>query len=365
MKRILAATAAVCILCCGCSVTLMGNRNQQIPYETFGTMPLPDDPTKEILYKTAMEALSKANYTKAQELFTQLGDYKDAADYLSRFVYIPDTLLRTEQYTDGVLTQSTPAVHNTAGSSQNASPDGGVLLSTEQSEDHGTVENWYYSSYTLVKTYRKDGTLFSEKKTPLSGGQANTDYAAGYYISYYYNPDGTLAKDQGQETLHAMKQNAQTVDQLNFQGAYTYNAAGQLILYERIYSWGGMGHYTEKYTYDDAGMLIRFESSKAGDVFLSPTEKILQENRTETNLKEYRYDEDGNVIYTLQHTVSGVQNEDPSVVHAETEYFYENGRLARETATFGEDSDTIFETRYIYGDYLGYIAGEEVAINGG
>ena len=365
MKRLFASAAAVCILLCGCTVTLMGNERNEIPYETFGTMPQKEDPSKEIMYKTAMEALRKSNYTKAQELFTQLGDYKDAKDYLSRFVYIPDTLLRTDVYTNGVLTQSTPAVHNTTGSGQIFSSDGGLLMSTEESQDHGQVENWYYSGgYMLIKTYRKDGTLFSEKKTPTGGGNT-ADYIGGYYISYYYHPDGTLDKDQGEEYLHAMKQTAKVIDQLNFNGTYTYNEAGLLVMYKRNYSWGGQGHYTETYTYDEAGRLIKLETVKEGDVFLSPTAALSGQQRTETSLKEFRYDEDGNVTYTLQHTVSYAPGAEPTVVHAETEYTYENGRLIGETSTFGENSDTVFETCYIYGDYLGYITGEEVAISGG
>ena len=398
MKRILAAAAAVCILCCGCSVTLMGNSNQQIPYETFDTKPQPEDPTKMIQYKSAMGALAGGNYTKAQKLFAELGDFKDAAEYLSRFVYIPDTLLCTEQYTDGVLTNTTPAVHNSTDGSGKTASDGGILISTEKSEEHDRVEHWMYDEYTLVNTYRKDGTLFSQKKMPRISKDPTADYASGHYISYYYNPDGTLAKDQGQEMLYAMHQNVQTVDQLNFQGSYTYNAAGLLILYERVHTWGGMGTYTERYTYDENNNLIRFESSKQGNVFLSPSEKLLQERRTESSLKEYRYDKAGNLVFERLHTVSAVQGEDPTVMDTQFEYDYdedgnqiyfsqktvssaagqetqtsyiqtvseyEKGRLTLETTTFGDTSDTVIETYYVYGDYLGYIAEEmEVADNG-
>jgi len=97
-----------------------------------------------------------------------------------------------------------------------------------------------------------------------------------------------------------------------------------------------------------------------------------------TGVKEYRYDEDDNMIFfsqlttTAERTANNYSNpenpsytyEDPVTYYIQTEYDYLNGRLMQETTTFGDTSDTIIELCYIYGDYLGYLVDEEATDNG-
>lgn len=368
MKRLFAAAAAVCILFCGCSVTLMGNRDQQIPYETFDTKPVPEDPTKMIQYKTAMEALANLNYRRALDLFTELGDFKDAAAYAARFTYIEDTLLRTEQYTDGVLTKTNELTYGQDGELIGSAQSSGVLMESVKA-DNGNLklETWQFADYFLTTTYdayTNIGVVTKEEKRPLFHNMNVDGVKKGYTIHYVYDNSGKLLKDQGEIQQHTLKNGKVSISKMLFNGVYYYDANGKLQRYDRHYNWGGMGTAQTFYEYDDQNRVIREKSSTEGTVFFLKGLKEDEKYGYEDTVKEYRYDEDGNRIFFSQLTTTSLPGEPPTTTYIQTESEYQNGRLMLETTTFGSSSDTIIETCYVYGDYLAYLIEEEATGNG-
>lgn len=357
---------ALCLMLSGCNTTLMGNHNHEIPYETFDTMPPPEDPAQMLQYKAAMEALSNMDYQKALKLFTELGAFRDAAEYVARFTYIQDALLRSEQYTDGVLTQTTEYTYD-----QNGDPTasiGAKLLATEYS-DNGNLklESWQYSDYFLTvhyDAYTNIGAVTREEKRPIFHNTYLDAVKDGHSISYSYNYQGVLTRDNGELQQHTRVDGSTSIQKMLFNGTYTYDEDGKLIRYDREYTWGGMGYSWTVYEYDESGRLIREETHKEGTVFFGDG-FMGNEYKTETKVMEYRYDADGNRSFFSQLTTLTSLNEPGETHYIQHEYGYENGRLVYERTTFGEGSDTVIETYYIYGEYLGYIAEQEVAINGG
>lgn len=362
MKQVILTLLALSLLCSGCSITLMGRNSDQIPYETFDTKPQPEDPAKMILYKRAMEALANMEYAKALELFTELGNYKDAAAYCSRFTYIEDTLLRTEQYTNGVFTNETVAQYNPAGELLETSAGG--FRTSYLLDENGSLEaeTWQYKDYLLVKcynTYDHVGTLRSEQKRPLFATNGTTETKEGYYISYAYNSQGLPISDEGELQQHIRVDDSIQVKHLRFKGQYTYNDAGKLLRYDREFNWGVSGKEWTVYEYDATGNVIREEKRKEGAVFFIESTPSDSGYRTERGIKEYRYDEDGNLVLFSQATTISAPGQDAETQYIQIQYEYDNGRLVMETTTFGDNSDTVIETCYIYGDYLGYLTGEE------
>ena len=356
MKRLILTLLCLMLICCGCSMTLMGNANQVIPYETFGTKPVIEDAGQMILYKQAMSNLAAANYEQAYRQFKELGNFQDAAEYAARFAYIPDTLLRTEQYVDGVLTKTVYASYSADGTLQTASTHGGRLVS-RTTAGNGAIETeiWQYSDYILTNTYDvQTGALAKQEKRPTFSANADGKFQLGYAISYTYDENGRLLSDQGEEKQYLQTGNKITADTILFQGTYTYDESSNLILYERAYTWGGMGSSLEHYTYDEQNRLIRHTSQREGNVFFK------NNDWQQTTIREYRYDDAGNRILMLQTDLSGpITGGVSEMSSSQTEYRYENGRLILETQTFGEDSDRMIETCYIYGNYLGYIYEED------
>ena len=361
---------ALCLLLSGCDMTLMGNKNAVIPYETFDTKPQPEDPTKMLQYNAAMGALADLRYQEALQLFTELGDFKDAAEYAVRFTYIEDTLLCTEQYTNGVLTQTEEVTYDPEGNMVSSAGNTGTLIETLLS-DNGNVrrKTWQYKDYFLsisYDAYTHVGVVTREEKRPIFHS-ANVDAVMeGYIINYVYNYEGKLFKDQGEIQQHTQKSGSTSVsiEKMLFEGKYTYDEEGRLLRYDRHYNWGGGGTSCTIYKYDDQDRVIREESDKEGTVFFGGT-TFNRPYKKETTVKEFRYDDAGNQIFFSQLTTTYENDMPPVTTYIQIEYEYENGRLVQETTTFGDDSDTMIETCYIYGDYLGYLIDEEVTGNGG
>jgi len=380
MKRFFPIFLCLCLLLTGCSTTLMGNE-KEIPYETFDTKPIQEDTSQMILYKQAMDALSAAQYAKALELFTRLGNFRDAAAYAARFTYIKDTLLRTEQYVDGVLTITNEISYDQEGNILGSAGDGGILISSQKYDDGAPMEEtWQYPDYMLTKRYNSFmgvTTLSREEKRPFFRNSSMEGVLEGYNINYLHNADGLLITDQGEVSQHTQKAGSVRIEKMLFNGAYTYDKEGKLIRYDRDYNWGGSGRSWIVYEYDEHGRLIREESCKEGTIFYGDG-LLVRPNKLQTGVKEYRYDEDGNMIFfsqlttTAERTANNYSNpenpsytyEDPVTYYIQTEYDYLNGRLMQETTTFGDTSDTIIELCYIYGDYLGYLVDEEATDNG-
>lgn len=353
---------AACLLLSGCNMTLMGENNNTIPYETFDTRPQSEDPGKMILYKKAMKALAYMQYQEALDLFTELGDFEDAAEYAARFTYIEDTLLRTEQYTDGVLTQTNEAAYDQEGNLLGSSQDSGIRMGSEVSENGNLrAETWQYLDYivtTHYDAYTHVGAVTKEEKRPIFHNPNVDGVKEGHNINYVYNANGLLVKDNGEVQQHTQNDGKVSIKKMLFNGTYTYDTEGRLQRYDREYTWGGMGTGWTIYEYDDQDRVIREKSGKEGDFFFIDTIQSENAYRQENTTKEYRYDEVGNLVFMSQLTTSYAMNKPPETYYIQQEYVYVDGRLVQETTTFGDASDTIIETVYVYGDYLGYIIEE-------
>lgn len=350
MKRITALILCglLCLGLAGCDGTLMnGDQEPEGYYETFGTLP-PAVADAELLqtYKEAMYALAERRYAEARSLFTQLGDFRDAAVYASKFITIPDKLLEVQHYVDGV--------YILADTESFTYDFDGTLLKKERGE-----KVWKYSSVELEDGYRQDSVRCVQNGLTLESQMTlyQADGTVSQYVErmgdittltvkYNYDPDGVLYGDSGTQTrafgLYG--------NDIRFSGDYVYDDDGRLMAYWRDYTWGILGDYRENYTYDEAGRMIRCE--KTVDVHYNDAYSA-------QIVTEYEYDETGNLIratetsHSIQLKHLGAQTvTDTNIL---TEYTYEDGHLVgiRETnETNGET--TVIEEAYIYGDYLGY-----------
>jgi hypothetical protein len=342
MKRLL-WLLVVCLVLSGCRMTLLPDPTQEVVYETFGTKPVEEDSALNLIYVAALDALRSGEFAHSRELFLSLGDFKDTAAYLERFIFLEDVLLCKDIWndTDGVSGGSVEYLYDGRGrvaQENHITPDGGVNRITIQ--DDGAVlvrkssRGEYMEYYNVTETGR---TLARTQEINYMDG-----YNQSIVRTFSYDPDGRHTWESGTES-RVQNNRSNTVSA--WKGTYTYNEQGQLFSYEKEYSWGAKGSYREQYSYDEAGNLILLET-----VTDLPT---LKESSRET----YTYDENGNRL-TLERLTLRDPGTSQETVWDDTValYRWEDGKLVQETVTLGGQTTV---TQYIYGEYLSYNADQE------
>ena len=297
------------------------------------------------LLSSAIKHPSETYATKAYSILVELGDYRDAKDYLNRFKMLEDVRLSwyyEEKNAFGEISQRSEAVYK-----YNA-----LGFCTEQPLREffaGDIEYYFYvyvynedgkilekhrDKYTYAYTYDDAGVLL-ETKT-LSGA---TTYSITTHI---YNELGQKVRD---EMKYADgKENVIT---------YDYDAFGNLIRMEEPQIEGNRVGVVDTtiYEYDTSGRLIRSfksESEHSGSTNLIPVENI------------YTYDSEGNLS---QHICIG-----DKWYKCEVYYTYENGKLVNVKYIYTdyeyENGEYILNyvneyiTNYTYGNYYFYIPAE-------
>ena len=343
MKKLL-WILGLCLVLPGCRMTLLPDPTEEVVYETFGTRPVQEDTAQNLVYVQALDYLRKGEFAQARDLFLTLGDYKDTAAYLDRFIFLEDVLLRTESFSDteGVSCGSVEYHYDGWGrvaQENHITPEGGLTRVTIQ--DDGTIRVRQSPTGQYMETF----ALTGDSGRTLTHTQ-EIAYMDGYNqittCALLFDAEGRLAWENG--TVSRMQGNRSTTTS-TWKGTYTYNELGQRIRYEKEYTWGIRGVYREAYTYDAAGNLILLESVTQLPGLSEGTREV------------YTYDENGNKL-TMERVTLRNPGEENETLWDDTriEYTWENGKLIRETVTLGGITTV---TDYVYGDYLSYNAEKE------
>lgn len=258
---------------------------------------------------------------KAYNLFLELGDYKDAKEYLSRFTLLTNVLLEighsetnnfgdTYYYVVGMYcydAQGRISYGPTAFWLTAVDPisyvegieytynDAGLLVEEVQGGSPGLkLRKTYY-------TYDDDGKLLQRDEIT-----ADTSLTC----IYYYDTEGRLVKVASPES--------ETPAPIAYESIYHYDANGMVILVEE--KWGEWNDYFQGYSW-------------------STTEYI------------YEYDESGNLVKEVIDVKSGSNN------YTEITHFYENGVLTQSKLVAGYLDEPVV-CDYTYGDYYCYTPAE-------
>ena len=329
---------ALCLLLSGCRMTILPEPTEEVVFETFGTRPVETNSQEMLRYKEGMEALRNQDYATAKAIFESLGNFEDAALFASRFFSMENALLSSTISTgeDGKTTEyiydengrvlKELTIHLNGGMSTVIYNYNGNVVQRLTARDNLVTA---YNDAELTQPNRMDKTVFA---------QSSQDSDKLISCVYTYDADGRLVADSGQEQRR--RGNRYDTD-FTYKGTYTYNEAGLLAAYERIFSWGRTGNYWETYTYDEAGNLILWESTD-----LSATEKNVV---TEV----YTYDENGNRTslertILVTHPTSGFER---SRQEDRIDYTWENGLLVREERM---ENGVLTLVEHTYGEYLCY-----------
>lgn len=239
-------------------------------------------------YEKAIENIAKGKYDEAYDIFEDLGDYKDAEEYLSKFRYVNTSQIYN--YDGGKLTYNTKFNEN------------GVIVEIEIPEDE-TIVNFFYDEKgnrikmevaingskhaTFAYTYNSYGDLIKEdiiyyawnghtvnEYTYNSSGKVNkcitTDNYGTETTTYTYDSNGNLIEEIGKYSTKTYRYNSNgqltkvTVD-IGYSEdyiEYEYNSQGQLInvIYHDDYE-----YHVVKYTYDSDGNLIKMIKDYGGE----------------------------------------------------------------------------------------------------
>jgi YD repeat-containing protein len=194
-------------------------------------------------YARAMDLLTEGEDTEAYLLLLELGEYKDAADYLVKFTveYTLDSETISSSNTDGAPVSSTVKY---------VYDENGVLV-----EKTMQPCNEYY-------TYDESGNLIQIRTGIKTATQSTTEHT--------YNEDGQLVSSQmlsaeGEVlsttqysyTNGLMTQSIRIVtghEKYPHMALYSYDEAGRLVT---VYEFFSAYDYTTQYTYDENGLLTK------------------------------------------------------------------------------------------------------------
>lgn len=343
MKKLLWILALSLVLS-GCAVTLLPDPTQEVVYETFGTKPVEENEAENLQYRQALEYLRGGEFAQARELFVALGDFKDAAAYAERFIFLEDVLLRTESFndTEGAACGSVEYMYDGWGrvaQENHLTPEGGLTKVTIQDDGNIRVRQSPTGQYTeTFAAMNESGRVLTHthELTYMDGYNQSTTCAL------MYDTEGRLAWEN---TTESRVQGNRSSTVAIWEGTYTYNDLDQLERYERKYTWGKQATYWEAYGYDEVGNRTSLERFS------------IQGGVAESTKEVYTYDDNGNLLTMERQTLRNPGSEKETLWDdTRIEYTWEAGKLVRETITLGGITTV---THYIYGEYLSYNAEKE------
>ena len=250
--------------------------------------------TKSKDYSKALSLIEAGKYEEAKALFEQLGDYKDSAEHLSKFYYLPNWI-----YYDLI---------DKVGSyeyffNENNLPSKYI---THREEIDAYCEFFYYENGDI-----------KQQAGSLNGQKLTFDYtynAEGKRLVGVYKVDGEFSymttstyDENGREHVYRV---SDADDNMIQQVTYTYDDKGNVILYDFI-AYDSIYNYTINFenTYDDRGNLIKkvcnywqYDYGKQ-EIFEYTfddnnrmTKKVLTYDDGSQDVWEYTYDEQGNMV---------------------------------------------------------------------
>jgi YD repeat-containing protein len=308
----------------------------------------------ETKYLEAFEKLEAGDYEAAYALFTELGDYKDAAKEAAYFRYMPtnhhleyisdnesDTVtykvtLNDKNLPSTIIEEYASGLKHTCIFTYN---EFGHVARRECSDTEGTT--------TLYETtYDENGNLVNETLTDKDGNVSKFDYtynekgemvkivptnAPDYYISCTFTYDAEGREIKATYEFEDSSENS-------FEET-TYNEDGK-ILKKTWFSESGELYSVDDYKYDEKGRLVEVLFTELGEdigyrkITYNDKDQMLSEHIFYTFNFEYtnsfEYDEHGNAVKT---TCSSVDS------------------MSGETITYSDVTDSEYKLVYLPFDY--------------
>lgn len=254
MIRVLALLSVITLLfCSGCE------KNEPVAQQ---------NDEKLSTYNQASDLLDKGELEKAKELFVQLGDYKDSAERVARFVLLPTRIYAEDDgMGDKIVHYQTDFIYNEHG---------------ELIKEVGTYTDTEGPEHSKEFTYDESGKVINARMLSEAGES---------HISYEYNEKGQLVKfvgftegcDLGGITIFTYdeKGNCITVETSSYMGTdvskyetsepysidrnnYTYNEKGLCV--QKSSDTNSLSKYTAEYNSFDLPTKVVYDS---GEGFIS------------------------------------------------------------------------------------------------
>lgn len=246
---------------------------------------------KQKKYERALELIDDGKCEEAYEILKGLGDYKDSAELLKNFIFIPSLYANGNGSFDDVSTvlfndDNLPASYitiapNLVHVNQYTYDSNGNLI---KDLDVINEEIWLVIEYI----YDEDNKLIERKSTNLSG------YNNGNAITreYIYDSQNNLIRET-QTSIHGEE----------LYNEYEYDAYGNLT--KEVNSMGGKIMLIREYSYDSNGNMLsesyisNLGTKKVYEYTYDSNGKLLEmvglSDGTRDFVEEYAYDSDGNL----------------------------------------------------------------------
>lgn len=212
-------------------------------------------------YEDSFEGNTALKYLLEQ--FTELGDYKDAAEYVSRFSMIPSQLTKVDRKTtDQLGNVSTSTLER-----YTYNPDGTLATVTGQNaaEQYGIYESW-----DMLK-FEYDAT---GKISKINIG----DYSTTGVCTPTYDEAGRIVSMDVQRTNN------------HYVTTFTYDEAGMLIGMDMPTSGdNSYDHYIYTYSYDDAGRLLQKTKSWYDEYYAWVYDYVYESKPLAQRIETYMY----------------------------------------------------------------------------
>ena len=302
MKKIICVFMIVCIIFL-CFVSCNPAIHQQAQ----------DESEKQARYNEAFTLIDKGDYTAAYEIFSELGNYRDAKEQLSHFQYVPVKRLITcgDLVIVGEITLNNfnlPIQIEDRPSSIVDQTDKQIFNFTYDKVGNLTqkIVTMEYGSTVYDYTYDKENRLTQEVCT-FSDGRVNR-------YQYSYEEQGNL------------------IEKIDYYGD------GSVRVREYQYdSYGKITEESEKYTSDD--FIYETKYTRTYDPLGNLTKEIQTHSDGKTSGFDFIYDNHGNLLKRIHTTYSGAQ------------YTYEcaydvNGNLTQEIYIDSDGNKEIYDMAY-------------------
>ena len=265
-----------------------------------------EDPEKIQKYNDAFDLIANRKYEEAYAVFVGLGDFRDSAEQLGKFRYVPIGAIEPYQVVEYTYNEN-----NLLASATYIKPDDSVSTYEYLYDEDGnlikrifnrTTDNSWVDEYF----YDENGYLVKSIRTGSDGSQ--------FIDEWWYDDHGETIKNI--RTDISKTDSSTLVWTETYEYEYEYDAEGRMV--KQVFIYNGTTNSTYEYMYDSNGNLISEFGMKAED--------------GSWDRAEYTYDLNGNLTREYYSYVDGSFDY--------TDYFYDsNGNLIKSIYTNGEDQD--------------------------
>lgn len=305
MKRIVSVILCAILLTTACvSLVACNNKNQGTENSTTESQTTPNAPEQDqnaIDYVEALRLLEEGKYEESKELFEKLGDYKDSAEYLSKFYYLPAMI-----YND---------IIGKGGSYEYFFNENNLMSKYVVHRDgtDGYCEFFYYENGNIKQQAASiNGVKHTFDYTFNANGQRET---AVYKIEgeIIYVQTFTYDEHGRQVVYHVIDIEGNLLQQIT----YSYDDKGNIIKHEYVFDEAEYNYILNiEYIYNDEGTLVKeiYHYNNGSQESLDYTydvnkniiKKVLTYSDGAQDVYDYTYDEHGNMVKEVLTNSEGV-----------------------------------------------------------